>query len=193
MADRFAALADATRLEIVAALRYRRRPVSTSDLKRVTGTRSIAGHLGILSAAEWIEQVGPDARTQTLWQLSKAPTEPNPLVQWDDEDLTDESTSAAARQLSRASTYRRIDKMRTFDEEVEKDVVWSEEWSESAVGRDYLLCLTPTQLTWIDGQIAEVLEEAKALHSRNQDEETREAEAVMIVVAGFPVHLGDEK
>lgn len=196
LAAQFAALADVTRVEIVAALTYRRRPVTTADLTKITGTRSLTGHLKILSDAGWIEQVGPDARTKTKWQLRQAEDEDQnaPVAVWGTEDdPTEEEPKAATRMLNRASTYRRIDKMRTFDEEVDKGIVWSEEWAESAVGRDYLIRLSPGQLRRGEERLAAVMDEIKQQGIRNEDEDAEGTEATMVIICGFPVKLGDEK
>ena len=195
LAAQFAALADPVRVEIVAALTYRRRPVSTADLTKIAQTRSVAGHLKILCDAGWIEQVGPDARTKTLWQVRQADEDQNaPVAVWGNEDdPTDDEPMAATRMLNRASTYRRIAKMRTFDEEVETGRHWSDEWAENAVGRDYLIRLSPEQLRRGEQRLAAVMDEIKQQGIRNQDEDVEGTEATMVIICGFPVKLGDEK
>lgn len=181
---RFRALSDPTRLQIVEALRYRRR-LTTAELSKVTSNRSLAHHLRTLEEAEIIRPVGERDRTRTVWE--EVPIGDRPQAEWDESLATNNEMTAAIRALERATTYHRISRMRTFDDQV-RDGEWVDEWADAAIGRDYQLELTVDELHQLDEQLAEVLERAKrASQKRDSDSRTQH---VFVTLAGFPVNLG---
>lgn len=185
------ALADVVRMLIVDALHYRG-PLTTGQLTKITKTRSLSGHLKILADAGIVQQVGDDARLKTIWQLP-ARDEHAPLLAWEPAtEGDDQSQAQAVRALNQASTYRRIQRMREFDDQVQRDE-WGDIWADVAVGRDYVLRLSAAQLETLEEKLAAVLSEAKELSSTNQSSDAEETEPVFITLAGFPIRWGDQE
>lgn len=186
--QRFRALSDQTRLQIVEALRFRTR-LTTAELIKVTGNRSLAHHLRTLEAAQIIRVVGEPDRTRTVWE--EVPIGHRPQAAWDESMATDPEMTAAIRALERATTYRRISRMREFDDQV-RDGEWGDDWADAAIGRDYQLQLTAQELEQLDKQLAELLERWKKI-SQAGGADRGETEHIYVTLAGFPVNLGSPR
>lgn len=183
--QRFRALSDPTRLQIVEALRFRPR-LTTAELMRITKNRSLAHHLRTLEDAQIIRVVGEPDRTRTVWE--EVPIGHRPQAEWDESMATDPEMTAAIRALERATTYRRISRMREFDDQV-RDGEWGDDWADAAIGRDYQLQLTAQELEQLDEQLAELLERWKKI-SQTRSADRGATEHIYVTLAGFPVNLG---
>ena len=179
---RFRAIADPIRLEIVEALELRG-ALTGKELRRLASTRSIIHHLRVLRDAGFIENVAGD---EEMWQLTSTP---GPVLAWDEAAAQDPRVELLVRELERISTDRRSRRLARFDREVEEGK-WPAEWAAAAIGRDYLLSMSLSDLSELDEKWRVLVEEFKERCDPKKVSGDAARRDVFVTLAAFPIRLG---
>lgn len=183
---RFRALGDVVRLRIVEALEVRGE-LSTSQLAKITGTRGLKFHLEMLRDAAVIEQVGPEDRSRTRWRLAA-----EPLIDWDESLAANKDAADAIRALEQATTYRLVDRLRSFDSEV-RSGEWPTEWADAASRWDFMVSgLTVAQLESLEEELVATVRRYKALADKTTAPPGA-ARPVFVALVALPLRFRDEK
>lgn len=176
--------ADPVRLDLFEALRDEPEPMSTRDLeRRVPAAKGgIEHHLQKLAAGGWITQVDGQGRTAT-WAPSSSG------VTWSEAEAADADVALAIDELYWVAQQRRITRMRQFDAERQLGS-WSADWVEAAIGRDYLLRLSPEELGEFESEFVDLV---LRYRQRGAQRETTAAdvERVFVTLSALPLRVND--
>lgn len=176
--------ADPVRLDLFEALRDEAAPMTTRDLeRRVPAARGgIEHHLQMLAAGGWIALDEGSGRSAT-WVTSSTG------VTWSEAEAADPDVALAIDELYWVAQQRRINRMRHFDAERQTGV-WSAEWVEAAIGRDYLLRLTPGELAEFETEFVDLVLRYRR-RATARDIAAQDVERVFVTVSALPLRVND--
>lgn len=175
--------ADPVRLDLFEALRDEAE-LSTRDLeRRVPAAKGgIENHLQKLAAGGWITQVGGQGRTAT-WRPSSSG------VTWSETEAADPDVALAIDELYWVAQQRRINRMRQFDAERQTGS-WPLEWVEAAIGRDYLLRLSPSELVDFESEFVDLVMRYRQ-RSSERKASVSGVERVFVTLSACPLRVND--
>lgn len=161
--ERLAALATPVRRDLFDVLLVRG-ALTTTELRRLvpSARSSLAFEMGKLQAAGLAEIVHQSGRVKT-WRAVDVP------IEWDDADRNDPELVRALNNFERVTTLRRAQRMDGWFRDKAAGR-WSQVWLESAMSTDFLMSLTPEELSELDTAIFDAV---TAIRDRAQARQAR--------------------